>query len=232
MKTIVFDSGPIISLTINNLLWILESLKKKFNGDFVITPSVYKEVIEQPLTTRKYKLEALQVLPHISNGCLSIQKNNQIIKDYANFLLGLINSCFQAYGNNITLVHYAEMEVIAAAKELEASAIVIDERTTRKLIEDPEGHVKYLERKLGTKILVDKTKFLQIKKELSGLKVIRSVEIVTIAYELNLFDIYEDKNVKDITEKAILEGLLWGIKLNGSSVKEEEINEIIAIETK
>ena len=32
MKTLVFDAGPIISMTMNNLLWLLKPLKKQFDG--------------------------------------------------------------------------------------------------------------------------------------------------------------------------------------------------------
>ncbi len=230
MKTLVFDSGPIISLSTNNLLWILEPLQKKFKGEFIITPSVYKEIIEQPLSTRKYKLEAIQVMPSISKGVLTIN-NDKKIKEYTEYILQLINTCFKAYNNYITLVHYAEMEVISCAKMLQAKAIVIDERTTRKLIEDPEGHVKYLESKLGTTVIVDKEKFALIKKELQGIKVIRSIELATIAFENGLFNSYIDKNIHvSNIRKAILEGVLWGIKLNGCSVKEDEINAIIELD--
>ncbi|MBI5393154.1 hypothetical protein HZA96_04755 [Candidatus Woesearchaeota archaeon] len=232
MKTLVFDSGPIISLTINNLLWILDPLKKKFNGEFIITPSVYQEVITQPLSTRKYKLEALQVLPYINKKTLDIYYNKSI-QDYAQYLLDLINGCFKAFGNDIQLVHFAEMEVVSCAKFLKAEAIVIDERTTRKLIEDPEGHMRYLEKKLGAKITVDKEKFQKMKEELKGLRVIRSIELAVISYELGLYKEFTSAKIKQMDlNKAVLEGVLWGIKLNGCSVREEEINEIVNLELK
>ena len=66
MKCLVFDSGPIISLTTNNLLWILEPLKNKFKGRFVITEGVRKELIDKPLTTKKFKFEALHCLLYTS----------------------------------------------------------------------------------------------------------------------------------------------------------------------
>ena len=36
MKALVFDSGSIISLVLDNLGWILKPLRLKFNGDFYI----------------------------------------------------------------------------------------------------------------------------------------------------------------------------------------------------
>ena len=130
-------------------------------------------------------------------------------------------------------MHFAEMEVISCAKFVKAEAIVIDERTTRKLIEDPEGHVRYLERKLGTKITIDMEKFQQMKEELKNLRVIRSIELAVISFELGLYKEFTDAKFKQVDlNKAILEGVLWGIKLNGCSVREDEINEIINLELK
>ena len=43
MRSIIFDTGPIISLVTNNMLWLLEPLKKQFKGEFYITKSVKKE---------------------------------------------------------------------------------------------------------------------------------------------------------------------------------------------
>ena len=71
MKTIVFDTGPIISLTMNNLLWILEPLKSISNANFYITNPVKKELVDNPLNkTKRFKFEALQVLHYIENGIL------------------------------------------------------------------------------------------------------------------------------------------------------------------
>ena len=74
MKTIVFDSGPIISLAMKNLLWTLEPLKKEFGGEFYIPYGVKKELIDKPLQGKKYKFEALQVLRLINLGSLKVNE--------------------------------------------------------------------------------------------------------------------------------------------------------------
>ena len=48
-KAIFFDAGPIISLVMSRLGWILPLLKKKYGGKFYITPAVSMELIERPL---------------------------------------------------------------------------------------------------------------------------------------------------------------------------------------
>ncbi|MBI4453789.1 hypothetical protein HY636_04045 [Candidatus Woesearchaeota archaeon] len=233
MKALIFDTGPVISLTLNNLLWLLEPLYEKFHGNFYITKSVYEELIDKPLSTKKYKFEALQVLPFITKGILKTIKDERITQ-IAQQLLDRANNTFKADGNWIKIVHSGEIETIATAIYLQSDTIVIDERTGRMLIEDPESIATTLSMKLHTKIEVNQVNLDYIKKELSGLKVIRSAELVSVAYKLGLLDRYllqdEKKIIKDL-DKAVLEGALWGIKLNGCSISRDEIYKVIKILT-
>lgn len=48
MKALIFDSSSIITLALNDLLYILEPLKAKFKGEFYITEDVKREVIDRP----------------------------------------------------------------------------------------------------------------------------------------------------------------------------------------
>ncbi len=231
MKTLLFDSGPIINFTINNLLWLLDELKKEFDGEFYITPEVYNELINKPLNTRKYKLEALQVLPYITKGTLKVYNNLpmiQIAKDITDYA----NNSFEIEHRAIEIVHKGEMEAVAAAISLNADAIVIDERTTRHLIENPKKIAWHLESTIHRKVFINWENLDKVKEMLNKLKVIRSTELVTIAYEKELLKQYTENAAKIIPNinKAVLEGALWGVKLNGCSVKEDEITEILRIE--
>ena len=229
MKSIVFDSGPIISLTTNNLLWLLESLKGKFKGDFIITEAVKKELIERPLETKRFKFEALQVLNYVNSGVLKIYQEDLIHKKTLE-LLELANTCFRAKGNFMRIVHFAEISSIAACLMLNADAMVVDERTTRQLIESPERLIKILNRRLHTKIEVNRDNLARFRKETKNVKLIRSSELVAIAYELGLLNKYLPK-ISD-PKRTLLESVLWGVKLNGCAISEREINEILRLEVK
>lgn len=232
-KALVFDTGPIISLTMNNLLWLIEPLKERFKGEFYITPKVYNELIEKPLETKKYKFEALQILPYINEGTIKVIEN-PAIKETAERMLNLINTTFKAQGNWIKVVHYGEIESVAAALFLGSKTVVIDERTCRDIIEEPMNVAKYMERKFHTKIYVEKNNIENIKKDFKELRVIRSAELAVVAYDIGLLKRYMSKDkgelIKD-ARKAVLEGVLWGIKLNGCSIKREEIYKVIDAET-
>jgi len=226
MKSLVFDAGPIISLATNNLLWLLEELKKKFDGEFYISKTAKEEVVEHPLATKKFKFEALQILKIIDDKVLNVVDNRDIDKK-TNILFNLANSIFTAYNRNIHLLHRAETAGIALCIDSNADAFVVDERTSRLLIEDYQTLKNLLEKKLHTSINVNKKKITEFQKIVKGIKVIRSVELVTAAYELGLLKDYI-LNIKD-PKTTLLEGVLWGVKLNGCAVSRNEIDEIITL---
>ena len=49
---------------------VLEELKKRYDGEFYITPAVKKELIDRPLKGKLFKLEALQLMSFISKGII------------------------------------------------------------------------------------------------------------------------------------------------------------------
>ena len=233
-KKIVFDTGPLITLTLNNLLWIIKPLKEQLGGEFHICPAVYQELIKKPLTTKKYKFEALQILPYIMDKTINMYKSEKCGQK-AKELLDLANSCFIAKGNYIQAVHIGEMEAIATALEQDADTLAIDERTTRTLIENPYSLSDHFSKKLHTNVDVKRENLDKLNKEIGHLKVLRSFELGIAAYELGILDKYMVKKeeqleeVQDI-ENSVLEGVLWAIKLSGCSVSGEDIDKVIKLE--
>lgn len=228
-KSIVFDTGPIISLATNNLLWILEPLEKDFGGDFLMPPGVRKELIDNPLRSKRFKFEAMQVLDLVNSKILKIVDDSSLNSEIEE-LMDIANHIFKAKGNWMQLVHYGEIGAVAVAIMMGSSAMVIDERTTRMLVEDPVTLKKMIEKKLHTGIELDKEKLKEFTRRTSGIRMIRSTELAAIAYEKGLLD----KFMPNIPQprKELLDGVLWGIKLNGCSISEMEIDRIIKMETK
>jgi hypothetical protein len=232
MKQLVFDSGPMISLTLNSLLWVLEPLKERFQGDFIVPPSVKEELVDKPLTTKKYKLEAFQILPYFNRGTLKVVSPEEL-EGKTKELLNLVDNTFSAKGKFIQLVHHADMQVVALGILTGADAIVIDEYTTRLMIENPRRILKRMEKKLHTKCSINEKNLEQLKAQLKGLRVLRSVELITIAYEAGILDRYlfegEKRFVKQ-PKKTLLEAALWSLKLNGCAISEYEIQDVLDIE--
>jgi len=79
MKSLIFDTGSIISLTSNNLLWILPNLKTRFKGQFYVTLHGKRELIDRPLKIKRFSFEALQTLQYFKNGTFLLAKDKKNI---------------------------------------------------------------------------------------------------------------------------------------------------------
>ncbi len=227
MKSLIFDAGPVISLTTNNLLWILSPLKQLFGGEFFVPHVVKQELVDKPLQSKRFKFEALQVNHEIKKGILNVIEETKI-NMLAEELLVLANNIFKIRGNWIKIVHYAEMEVLATAIILNSPAVVIDERTTKLLVEDSATLIKMVEERMGTNATVNTKNLNKIKEWTKSIKVIRSVELVLMAYEKGVLKDYVLDGKEGI--KTLVDSLLWGVKIHGCAISKLEIDRLVEIE--
>lgn len=223
-KFIVFDTGPIITLTTTNLLWLVETLKKQFNGEFLIPQSVKYELIDKPLITKRFKFEALYVLDFIRKGIIKINSTDVVVK--TNTLMDTANRIYIANHIPMHIVQRAEMETLALASALHAKAVVIDERTTRLLIENPRRLAKLFAKKLHTKILINMKALREFQHQVGKISIIRSVDLLIYAFEQNLLS----KFIPDSDKKELLDALLWAAKTHGCSISVDEIFDVMRIE--
>jgi len=229
MRLLVFDAGPMISLTTNSLLWLLPELKSKYRGDFGIVESVHQELISKPLKTKKFKFEALQVQKLIQDGVITVLSSPNV-RGKAQQLFDLGNRIFRVRKQPLRIVQMGEMETLAAAIHLGAHAMVCDERITRNLIEAPHSLRTLYEKRLHEKVEVNADALHQFQNLVKGVKIIRSVELVTLAFEMGILNKFV-VNVPN-ARRELLESLLWGVKLHGAAVSEDEINQILKLELK
>jgi predicted nucleic acid-binding protein len=228
MKSIVFDTSTIISIATNNLLHILEDMKKRFGGEFYIVDAVKREAIDVPIKGKLYKLEAIMVADLVNRGIIKVYSSKELV-DKANKIAELANNIYKAKGNHLKLVHSGEVESLAIACDVNGT-LAIDERTTRLLIENADLLAKILRKKLHTNIFVDRKKLAEFKDMVCNVNVIRSADILVVAYELGLFDGYLSKSIFATSRRELLDALLWGVKLRGCSISGEEIDRIIELE--
>ena len=220
-KILIFDSGSLISLSINGLLEELKKLKKIFNGEFIITKEVKKEVVDNPIKIKMYELEALKIQNLIDEGCLNMPDKIGITdKEITNLMFKLMNfanTMFIGNGNEIQLIQQGETSCLALSKILNEKKIknvlVVDERTTRMLVEKPENLKELLEKKMHTNVKLKESNF----KEFNGFKIIRSTELIYIAYK---------KGLINLRGKEVLDALLYALKFKGCAISSEEIEEI------
>lgn len=220
-KVIFFDTGPIISLVMSRLDWILPKLKKKFGGKFYITPSVRKELVERPLQVKRFEFEALQTMKLIREGILEVY--DKVPMGKVKELEDLANSSFMIKGKTMDVIQEGELEVVASALELGA-AVVMDERTLRLFIENSLEMEKLLEIRFKRDVVVNHGKVKQFEEELKGVKIIRSIELAGVAYKMGILDDYVP-NLKKGRE-IVLDSVLWATKFNGCAVTGHEIGEM------
>lgn len=223
-KSIVFDTSSLISIVTNDLLWALRPLKEKFNGEFLIPNSVKKELVDYPLTTNKFKFEAVRIQSFIEKDIFKVTERIDVTS-----LLNSVNHIYQTEGHGINILHYGEMEAIALAVQIKANAYIVDERTMRWLVEDPEALRQLLENKLHSRVHMDMMLARNFRDFVKSIKIIRSTELMMMAYELGILD---ELVTKEYGVKELVDGVLWGLRLKGCVISTEEINELVRLETK
>jgi predicted nucleic acid-binding protein len=218
MKFLIFDAGPIISLAMNGLLDLIENLKKDFNGEFILTPSVKKEVIDNPMKLKKFKLEALKVSSLLEKGIFKLSKDyvsNDKLEAETQRIIFSTNSIIRSTKTNekMKILHQGEASCLAFANLCNGnSLIVIDERTTRVLFESPQSLLGLMEKKLHINLTAN---FSDMNK-LGDFNFIRSSELVFVAYKKGLIDIGKGKDVID--------GLMYALKYRGTAISSRDID--------
>ena len=217
MKYLIFDAGPIISLTLNGMLPVIEKLKGVFGGEFILTPAVKREVVDRPMKIKKFKLEALQVQDMIDRGVFKMSKDiisNQKLDSEAKKILKNANGTLRSTstGEKIKIIQDGEVACLAFANLCGCdNVIVIDERTTRMLTEAPENLEKMMESKLHTPLDAN----LDLLEGMKHFKFIRSAELLYVAYKKDLIGVKK--------EKELLDALLYGVKFKGCAISSTEI---------
>ncbi|MBI2451511.1 hypothetical protein HYV50_00360 [Candidatus Pacearchaeota archaeon] len=218
-KALVFDSGTLINLSMNGLLYILEELKKISNVKFLITKEVKYETVDRPIGIPRFELGALRVQNLIDSKIIEMPESLNIseekIENTTKELMNITNHSIKAIGRWINIVSNAEMSCLALSIELTSKGIeniiAIDERTTRILAEKPENLEEIMSTKLHTKIALFKKNLSMF----SQFKFVRSTELVYVAFK---------KGVLKVQGNKALEAALYATKYKGSSVSFEEID--------
>src|SRR3990172_103966 len=168
-KAIIFDSGALISFSMNGITRILSGLKGAFKGKFLITQEVKREIIDVPIKIKKFELEALKIKRLLDDGILELPSavgisDSEIEREDNRFLM-LANSTFNGRGRDIHILDHGEASCLALSKLLSERGIknlvAVDERTTRLLVEKPENLKKIFEERMNTKVNIknENTKF-------------------------------------------------------------------------
>lgn len=215
-KRIVCDSSSLISLSDNCLLGIIGNLR---SVRFIVPMKVREEIIDNPLRTKRFELKAVLMDNFLKNSGLEIF-NHPKIPEYSKYYTDLANGLFRYKGRDIKIIQEGEASGLACLKILKEDSMLVDERTTRLLIEDMDLLKKYIEKRTNLTLDVNVNKREQLEEELSRINVMRSSELFAYAF---------DKGYFTSMRKQVLEGGLWGLKFSGCSITEDEINDYLKL---
>jgi predicted nucleic acid-binding protein len=214
-KTLIFDSSTIITLALNDLLYILEPLKNEFEGEFCITPQVKQELVDRPLQLKKYMLEALMIKSLIDKDILKVADNPELNRETEK-ILALSNRTFKTDHEFMKIIHRGEASCLALYKLTEGDkAVALDERTTRMLVENPDNLKKLFEKKFHRTLRVEKQNYSYFE----GIRIIRSCELAYIAFEKKIINF-------NVSAKDTMGALLYAVKFKGCAISWKEIDEI------
>lgn len=220
-KVLIFDASAIITLFLSDLSYILKELKKIFPGKFIITKEVEIEVVKSPMQIKRFQLEALKVQELLIEKILeypsSLGISDKEIKTQTSKVLEITNSTYFSNSESMKIIHSGEASCIALSyilnKKKIDNALVIDERTTRMIAENPENLRRLFERKLHSQVRAKKENYDFCK----DIKIIRSTELIMIALKRGII------KLPGASERKIA-ALLYAAKYKGCSISFEEID--------
>ncbi|MAG02473.1 hypothetical protein CMI42_03990 [Candidatus Pacearchaeota archaeon] len=220
---LIFDAGPLINFSMNGILYLLEGLKENFKGDFLITKEVKKEVIDKPLGIKRFELEALRLERLYKKGVIKLADLSKgevdELREIRDGIINKTNNTFRTKKKYLHIIDKGEAAAFALSTIMKRKCgldvpIVVDERTARVLSENPGNMRKLFEKKFHTSVSADKGNYDLLR----DFKIIRSTELVYIAYRKGLFKLKDPRT---------LEAMLYGVKFKGCSISEKEVRQLI-----
>ena len=217
VKRIVCDSSSIISMAVNCMCSFLGEM----DAELVVNKEVFDEIVSRPSSSKRYALESIRIKKLFNDGVIKVQKANPRLTDE---IIDVSNSIYRVKKQYIKIIHRGEAGALALARDIDADGFMIDERTMRMILEDPEMLCSVLNRQTNQKVEIN-YKNLEVFRELvPPVKIIRSSEVAAVTYEKGVLG----RNLGDNRKEAFL-AVLYALKFSGCAISWEEIDDYATI---
>jgi hypothetical protein len=217
----VIDSGTMITFSSTCLMNVFRNFVIHNKIKLLVSNDISNESVWKPISNKRFSLNAARIKHLFNQNMVDVINSNNEIRSLENKILNLSNNCFYSDSGPITIIQRGEAEALALSIIFGARALFIDERTTRSLIENPLRLKQVLEKRQKRKVFPKQKNISEFRKMFSHLKVFRSIDVIALAYEQNLFDNELDHG------KLELEAALYATKFAGCAVSEKEIIEYL-----
>jgi len=222
MPKAVIDTGTMITLSSTCLMNVFKNFVNHNKIELVVSSTVAEESVWRPISNKRFALNAARIKHAFNDKTISVVESSSEVRILEGKILAIANTCFSTKFGPLKIIQQGEAEALALSRIYNAKALFVDERTTRSLIENPSRLKQVLEKKQHTGIFVDKQKIEEFRNLFLDLKIFRSVDIIALAYEQDLFGNELDRG------KIELEASLYSAKYAGCAVSEKEIEEYLA----
>jgi len=207
---LVFDTGPLISLSKTCLLGVLDHI----DADFLITPAVYREIYLHPVRKKMYAWSARLIENYIGRK-IKIRGLSAAELSLVEELDSLLNSAFYTSRGPLKILHPGELEAAVLSSRTD-KILIMDERTLRLVIEDPDLLRSRLARKIHGWVKVDRHRLEDGRQIIKDLFVVRSADLVAYAYEKGFLRWMKN-------DREALRSALYALKYGGCALSEGEI---------
>jgi len=221
MPKAVIDSGTMITLSSTCLMNVFKNFVQHNKIELIVSSTVAEESVWRPISNKRFALNAARIKHAFNDNTINVVESNSEVRLLEGKILAIANTCFSTRFGPLKIIQQGEAEALALSRIYNAKALFVDERTTRSLIENPSRLKQVLEKKQHTGISADQQKIKEFRDIFPDLKVFRSVDIIALAYEQDLFGDELDRG------KIELEASLYSAKYAGCAVSENEIEEYL-----
>lgn len=215
-SSIVCDSSSLISFSDTCNIDVLRFLKQK-GARFFVPPGVNFEIIKNPLHIRRYQFSAVRLKKILDDGVLELASPESLLQKTADFL-DASNNLFFARDKFLPLVQQGEAECVAAYREVGAKALLVDEKTTRLLIENPVRLYEILQEEYAGKIRMNDENLKRIRDITRGMSVVRSCDVLAAASRRGFFDGFQDKALA-------VNAAIYSLKESGCGLSNQELEQ-------
>lgn len=215
-KNIVCDSSALISLADTSNLSVLKFLSGQ-GINFFITPAVKSEITTRPMTIRKYALSAIRLQKCIDDGYLKLLASVTLHEQTSRILKSANNMIF-AGKKPLELIQLGEAECLAIFASASAHMLLVDEKTTRLLIENPHKLRETIQAR-NSDVRLDQGKRDEFGSLTKDVACLRSSELLAFAYTKGYFDDF--RNLKEDAFRASI----YALRDSGCGLAASEIVE-------
>jgi predicted nucleic acid-binding protein len=216
MKAVI-DTGTMITLSGTCLMNVFREFVKHNKIELIISSTVAEESVWKPITNKRFALNAARIKYAMNHDIVKVVPLSSDVASLQEKIMKIANNIFFTKDGALRIIQAGEAEALALAKIHGAKALFVDERTTRALIENPARLKQVLERRQDAEISLNQPNLDSLRGMFPALKIFRSVDLIAMAYEQDLFD-HELNHTK-----LELEAALYSAKFNGCAVSENEI---------